>query len=81
MLLEIQQKGKDSKPQLALEDNDDLDMWERHWTLQSQVDTALIHAPAHYPEPDNYEEIDWETFWTLESAGTEEFANSGKEGS
>ncbi|KAJ1357980.1 hypothetical protein KIN20_016265 [Parelaphostrongylus tenuis] len=42
VLLEIQQKGKDSKPQLALEDNDDLDMWERRWTLQSQVNTALI---------------------------------------
>ncbi|KAJ1355378.1 hypothetical protein KIN20_012759 [Parelaphostrongylus tenuis] len=75
VLLEIQQKEKDSKPHLSLEENHDLDMWEGHWTLQSQVNTALIH----YPEPDNCEEIDWETFWTLESAGTEEFANSQKE--
>ncbi|KAJ1350305.1 hypothetical protein KIN20_006068 [Parelaphostrongylus tenuis] len=75
VLLEIQQKEKDSKAQLPLEDNDELDIWEGHWTLQSQVNAALIH----HPEPNNCEEIDWETFWTLESAGTEEFANSEKE--
>ncbi|KAJ1357793.1 hypothetical protein KIN20_016025 [Parelaphostrongylus tenuis] len=74
-LLKLQQKEEDEIEQQRREDDDDIDNWEDHWTLQGQVNTALIH----HSEPDDNEEIDWEKFWTLESAGTEEFTASEKE--
>ncbi|KAJ1357520.1 hypothetical protein KIN20_015689 [Parelaphostrongylus tenuis] len=73
--LETTTKREDEIEQQRREDDDDIDKWEDHWTLQGQVNTALIH----HSEPDDNEEIDWEKYWTLESAGTEEFTAPEKE--
>ncbi|KAJ1374380.1 hypothetical protein KIN20_037061 [Parelaphostrongylus tenuis] len=54
--------------------DDDIDSWEDHWKLQSQVNTALIY----HSELDDNEEIDWEKFWILDLAGNEEFTPSEK---
>ncbi|KAJ1364718.1 hypothetical protein KIN20_024867 [Parelaphostrongylus tenuis] len=57
-LLKLQQKEEDEIEQHRREDDEDIDNWEDQWTLQGQVNTALIHRS----EPDDNEEIDWEKF-------------------
>ncbi|KIH43762.1 hypothetical protein ANCDUO_26226, partial [Ancylostoma duodenale] len=49
-----------------------MDKWDGYWTLEGQVNTVSL--------PDeSLDDNDWEKYWKLQSAGTEEFSTSEKE--